>query len=98
MRHTILSAVASFIQVQQYLTSLFINHVKSDHLYDVWQTNNPNNTRPAGSEFLAPDVGHTAPSMMWVMLWTMGLWWGPFQGLLRHIFTKQLILFLIIYF
>ena len=40
-----MSEIDSFIQVQQFLTSLFIDNVKSDHQYVVWQTNDPNNTR-----------------------------------------------------
>ena len=38
-------AIADFIQVQLFLPSLFIDNVKSDHLYVVWQTNDSNNTR-----------------------------------------------------
>ena len=41
----LLTAIAGFIQVQLFLTSLFIDNVKSDHLYVVWQTNDSNNTR-----------------------------------------------------
>ena len=41
----LLPAITSFIQVQLFLPSLFIDNVKSDHLYVVWQTNDSNNTR-----------------------------------------------------
>ena len=41
----LLPAIAGFIQVQLFLPSLFIDKVKSDHLYVVWQTNDSNNTR-----------------------------------------------------
>ena len=37
--------VAIFIQVHQFLTSLFIDYVKSDHLYVVWQTIDTNDKR-----------------------------------------------------
>ena len=40
-----LPAIAGFIQVQLFLPSLFVDNVKSDHLYVVWQTNDSNNTR-----------------------------------------------------
>ena len=43
--HKLLPAIAGFIQVHQFLTSLFIDNVKSDDLYVVWQANDPNNTR-----------------------------------------------------
>ena len=41
----LLTAIAGFIQVQLFLPSLFMDFVKSDHLYVVWQTNDSNNTR-----------------------------------------------------
>ena len=41
----LLLAIAGFIQVQLFLPSLFIDNVKSDDLYVVWQTNDSNNTR-----------------------------------------------------
>ena len=41
----LLHAIVGFIQVQLFLPSLFIDNIKSDHLYVVWQTNDPNNTR-----------------------------------------------------
>ena len=41
----LLPVIAGFIQVQLFLPSLFINNVKSDHQYVVWQTNDPNNKR-----------------------------------------------------
>ena len=44
MWQTTVRGIASFTQVQQFLTS-FIDNLKSDHLYVVWQTNDPNNTR-----------------------------------------------------
>ena len=45
MRRKLLSAVASFLQVQQFLNYFFIDNVKSNHLCVVWQTNDSNNTR-----------------------------------------------------
>ena len=41
----LLPAIAVFIQVQQFIASLFIDNVKSDHLYVVWQTNDSNDSR-----------------------------------------------------
>ena len=38
--------VASFIQVQQFSPSLFIDNIKSDHLCVVWQTNDFNDMCP----------------------------------------------------
>ena len=35
--------IDGFIQVQLFLPSLFIDNVKSDHLYVVWQTNDSTN-------------------------------------------------------
>ena len=43
--HKLLPEIAGVFQVHQFLTSLFIDNVKSDHQYVVWQTNDPNNTR-----------------------------------------------------
>ena len=40
--------LAGFIQVQQFLVYLFIDNVKSEHIYVVWQTNDPNDTRLFG--------------------------------------------------
>ena len=39
-------SIAGCIQVQQFLASLFIDNVKYYHLYDVWQTNDSNDTLP----------------------------------------------------
>ena len=39
-----LSEVATFIKVDEFFTSLFIDNVKNGHLYVVWHTNYPNNT------------------------------------------------------
>ena len=41
----LLHAIAGFIQVKLFLPSLFIDNVKSHHLYVVWQMNHSNNTR-----------------------------------------------------
>ena len=49
----LLLAIAGLIQVQLFLPSLFIDNVKSYHLYVVWQTNDSNNTR------LWPTTVHT---------------------------------------
>ena len=38
--HKLLPEISGFIQVQQFLASLFIDNVKSNHLYVVCQTNN----------------------------------------------------------
>ena len=48
--------VASFIQVQQFLVSLFIDNVKSDNLYVVWQTNDPNDTPLSSSHAFARNI------------------------------------------
>ena len=44
-RMTPIIRASGFIQVQLFLRSFFIDKVKSDHLYVVWQTNDSNNTR-----------------------------------------------------
>ena len=46
-------AIAGFIQVQLFLPSLFIDNVKSDHLYVVWQTNDSDNTRLSNVFFIS---------------------------------------------
>ena len=43
--HKLLPAIAEFIQFHQYLASLFLANVKSDHLYVLLQTTDPNDTR-----------------------------------------------------
>ena len=43
--YKLLPEIAGFMQVQQFLASLFIYNVKSDHLYVVRQTNDSNDTR-----------------------------------------------------
>ena len=41
----LLPPIAIFIQAQLFLPSLFIDNVKSDDLYVVWQMDDSNNTR-----------------------------------------------------
>ena len=43
--YKLLPEIAAFIQVQQFLASLFMENVKSAHLYVVMQTNDSNDMR-----------------------------------------------------
>ena len=56
--HKLLPAIAGFIQVQKFLASLFIENVKSDYLYVVWQTIESNNTRLWCGDYIYTYIGN----------------------------------------